>query len=220
MYLTADPDDVTAGPGRRGARVGSLSWARHTRGALRPADRLRLLGQGVRGQLPQILRLVGGYMGIRPRRRAAALDVLPAPPDSGAARQAEELCDRQRPEILVNHCYRTYLWAAILASRQGLRYDEELLYVSSLLHDLGLSEQGDPQPDPGCFALVGAKRCQEVGALYGWDPDRRVRAAEAVTLHMNLRVRPKEGVEAYQPDIRRVDCYREHTGWQSSRPVR
>jgi hypothetical protein len=136
-------------------------------------------------------------MGIRPRRRAAALDVLPAPPDSGAARQAEELCDRQRPEILVNHCYRTYLWAAILASRQGLRYDEELLYVSSLLHDLGLSEQGDPQPDPGCFALVGAKRCQEVGALYGWDPDRRVRAAEAVTLHMNLRVRPKEGVEAY-----------------------
>jgi hypothetical protein len=198
MYLTDDKDAKALGQGHRGGKVGSLGWARQTQGRLRPQDRLRLLGQGVRGQLPLILGLLGGRLGIRPRRRATAdIGDLPTSPDTAAARDAEQLCDEQRPEMLVNHCYRTFLWATILAAHQGLGYDEELLYISSLMHDLGLSERGDSRPKPSCFTLVGAASCEEVGDRHGWEEIRREQAAEAVTLHMNLRVRPEDGVEAY-----------------------
>ena len=41
---------------------------------------------------------------------------------------------------LVNHCRRSYLWAASYAVEHGISVDSELLYVSAMLHDIGLVE--------------------------------------------------------------------------------
>jgi hypothetical protein len=109
----------------------------------------------------------------------------------------EQLCAEMRPEFLVGHSYRTYVWAAILAAQDRLRYDEEVVYVSSLLHDLGLSERHQPQSPPTCFTLVGAEAAQRTGAAAGWQEQRKRMAAEAITIHLNLRVRPKDGIEAH-----------------------
>jgi hypothetical protein len=176
--------------------VGSLAWARRTQGALGPADRIRLLGQGIAGQLPQILATFAGRLGIRPRTRTTVDADLFVAPDSKAAREAEELCGEQRPEILINHCYRTYLWATALAHYDDLAFDREILYVSSLLHDLGLSERGLDVP-PTCFTLIGAETAAALGQHGVWGAERAERAAEAITMHMNLRVRPDAGAEPY-----------------------
>ena len=60
--------------------------------------------------------------------------------DSNIAIEATDLANKTSPAYLFNHAVRTYLFAALIGKARGLRFDEELLYVSCILHDLGLTE--------------------------------------------------------------------------------
>jgi len=176
------------------APVGSLEWTRRYDGRLRARDRLRLLGQGVIFELSQAPWQALGPVGLRPRKRLSFdLDRVRIP-DSGAAKEAERVCEQMRPQMLINHSYRTFLWANVFASTLSASFDEEALYVSSLLHDLGLSEE-HRLAGPACFTLVGAEAAERAASGDGWSEERAQLAAEAITLHMNLRV-PPESVEA------------------------
>ncbi|MEY2422026.1 MAG: hypothetical protein QOI95_2093 [Acidimicrobiaceae bacterium] len=179
-----------------GMRVGTLSWAETTGGKLRPRDRIRLLGQGTVFQARELPRQAFGLFGAR-FGRLAEVDVDQIRlPDSTACRDAEEICGSIRPALFISHSYRTFMWATILAKHLGFEYDEEVLFVSSLLHDLGLSENGQGPGAPTCFTLVGARATREVCADAGWERRRADLAAEAITLHMNLRQR-RSDPEAY-----------------------
>jgi HD domain. len=176
--------------------VGTLPWTFETRGILRGRDRIRLLGQALilesrtlSGRLRRSLGLTRSHLA------RLDLDQLPVP-DSPAARRAEEVC-AMTPAV-VDHSYRTYLWAAALAACDGISYDAELLYVASLVHDIGFPEpQYAPDGSPCCLSFTGAQAALEVGADAGWDQDRSEAAAEAITLHVNLWVRRRSGPEAY-----------------------
>jgi hypothetical protein len=61
-------------------------------------------------------------------------------PDSKVAREATQLVRDTESELLFHHSTRTYLWGALAASRQGIVFDPELLYVGALFHDMGLTE--------------------------------------------------------------------------------
>jgi hypothetical protein len=71
-----------------------------------------------------------------------------------------------------------------------VRHDPELLYVACMLHDLGLDPARRPD-DGSCFTLVGAE------AALGLDAERCRAAAEAIAIHMNMRVTMDEGAEGY-----------------------
>lgn len=177
--------------------MGTLAWAEATGGALRVRDRVRLLGQGAISQAAEMPWRVFGRLGIRPRRLARFdLDKLRFP-DSPAAKEAEEICSQIRPEFLIAHSYRTFMWASIWAAHRQLSFDREVVFVSSLLHDLGLSTGLSEGREPTCFTLRGSTAAQRCGEQAGWSADRSWATANAITLHMNLRVRPEEGVEAY-----------------------
>jgi HD superfamily phosphodiesterase len=70
-------------------------------------------------------------------------DVLRIRSDSSLAREAEDLLRSVAPPFLVNHSFRSHFFAVGLADRDGVRFDEELLYVAALLHDIGLVEEFD-----------------------------------------------------------------------------
>jgi hypothetical protein len=117
-------------------------------------------------------------MGVKPRRLAHfEVDSVPLP-DSAAAHEAMAICQEMRPPMLINHSYRTYLWAVILADLQQLSLDQEALFVSSLLHDLGLSEHLKGAA-PTCFTVRGARACQVIGRRHSWDQQRSDSASEA-----------------------------------------
>src|SRR3954454_18613500 len=59
-------------------------------------------------------------------------------PKSTIARQAEELCRRVSNDTLFNHCMRSYWFAELFAQQEGIRIDSELVFLSAVLHDLGL----------------------------------------------------------------------------------
>jgi HD domain len=60
-------------------------------------------------------------------------------PDSDLARKAAALAEQAHSEVLLNHVHRTWWFAEFLGRKREMKYDRELLYIASLLHDLGLS---------------------------------------------------------------------------------
>jgi hypothetical protein len=119
-------------------------------------------------------------------------------PDSEACTAAGRLLASTSDPWLVNHCLRTFLWAALLGRKGQLRFDEELLFVASALHDLGLTDHaGSGAHSAGCFAVEGAFAAEEFLAARGMDQRRQEIVAEAISLHLNVKVPLDHGVEAH-----------------------
>jgi hypothetical protein len=123
---------------------------------------------------------------VPPERRDGDTDAMqladiPIPDGPPAVAAAEVVAEYSAP-ALVNHCLRSYLFAAALAAVEGLPIDAELLYVSSLLHDLGLEPAFDSHTLP--FENAGGHVAWVFAAGAGWPPRRRERAAEIIIAHM------------------------------------
>ncbi|WP_343676913.1 HD domain-containing protein [Paraburkholderia heleia] len=61
-------------------------------------------------------------------------------PDSELARKAATLAAQAHSRPLLNHVHRTWWFAEFLGKKRQMKYDRELVYLASLLHDLGLSK--------------------------------------------------------------------------------
>src|ERR1700693_1728522 len=74
-------------------------------------------------------------------------------PDSALAQKAMDLAFRVSPTVVWTHVVRTFVFGALVGHAQKLRYDEELFFLASVLHDLGLTAEfrGDQR-----FEVVGA----------------------------------------------------------------
>lgn len=155
-------------------------WATSTGGALSARQRRQLLTPLLRVAvaLPSArIRLALG------RRGSGALDLDTLRwPDSKLARAAEEEArDVLSPHVL-QHSYRTYLFALVLAAIDGVPVDEELGYVSCLLHDLTLEH-----PTPGrCFAVTGGERAERFALAHGAAPERASTIGAAVAGHITV----------------------------------
>ena len=62
-------------------------------------------------------------------------------PDSELARKAAALVEQAHSKVLLNHVHRTWWFAEFIGTKRVMRYDRELVYLASLLHDLGLSKE-------------------------------------------------------------------------------
>lgn len=176
---------------------GTIEWGERAGGSMSASDRLRYLAQGLAARLAATSLKVRHRLGLGPE----ALDgvLLPErPPDSRLAREAEELCREVSTPSLFNHCLRVYLWGALLAARQRLRFDSELLYVGAALHDLGLTEAYAGRSEGvSCFAVEGAVCAREWALERGCEPERARQLANAISLHVNPRVTVEHGVEEH-----------------------
>lgn len=156
---------------------------------------------GLSSRLAFVARAIGGRLALLPPSRASealpasALRSLPSP--SGAlARHAESIAAEVLPPWLAAHSSRTFAWAALLAMRDGLTYDVELLYAASLLHDLGLCAPHAPPPG-GCFALSGARAAKQRLRALGIEGEVVDRIASAIALHLEVGVALRHGPEAH-----------------------
>lgn len=103
-------------------------------------------------------------------------------PQTPAATAALSVAARFYSPALLNHCVRSYLWGATYAAAHGIVFDDELYYVSALLHDIGLTDPFDSHRLP--FEEAGGDLAWVFGVAAGWSPDRAARATEIIVLHM------------------------------------
>src|SRR4051794_14180843 len=103
-------------------------------------------------------------------------------PQTPAATAALSVATRFYSPALLNHSVRAYLWGVKYAEAHGIAFDDELYYVSALLHDLGLTDPFDSHRV--AFEEAGGTLAWVFGVATGWPADRAARAEEIIVLHM------------------------------------
>jgi hypothetical protein len=113
-------------------------------------------------------------------------------PDSALARRARELIADVAAPFLVNHSVRCYAWAVELARHDQLQFDPEILYVSAMLHDIGLVPAYDLG---GCYEVDGAIAAAQL-ARDAATPDDRVQAIyDVIARHDDEDLPPESAAE-------------------------
>lgn len=195
------------------ARVGTLEWAEETGGQLRLHDRLNLLiVQAGPTQVAATIETALLRLGLRKPIDLAGIHcpiadlVQSLKPKTSIAVAAENLCKEISDPWLLAHCYRTFAYGVLLG--YTLSFDREMFFVAAMLHDVGLTtayEQGADQDFPSgyskenapCFAVRGAGVARSLASVHEWPVACRDSLAEAISMHLNLRVKRSRGVEAH-----------------------
>jgi hypothetical protein len=113
-------------------------------------------------------------------------------PDTADALAATDLVQRCSETFLFNHCIRTYLFGMAVARNVGLGPDEEVFYLSSIMHDLGLVKEYDKE---GSFELNGAVAAREFVVGRGLDTSKADMIHEAIALHTSVGIAHKREPE-------------------------
>ena len=105
-------------------------------------------------------------------------------PDSTLAKAAAELLREHGNDLLWNHSHRVYLFGALMGKRNNVKYDLELLYISALFHDLGLTKHYS-SPDKR-FEVDGANAARDFLRSYGVPEESARLVWDAVALHTTI----------------------------------
>lgn len=108
-------------------------------------------------------------------------------PDSKLALAALEKMEEHSSSALANHCHRSYIWASLLGQLDGNRWDAEELYVSMMLHDLGLTESYHGCcKSANCFTFDCVQGAEDVLALA--DPKTAKSISHSILIHLQMEV--------------------------------
>lgn len=100
--------------------------------------------------------------------------------DSNLARTATQLVRKVSPLYLFNHAVRTYLLGSLIGRAQKKNFDEELLYLACIMHDLGLSEQFEGDLP---FEIQGAQAAKRILEENGYDAARAELVWDGIAMH-------------------------------------
>ncbi|MEX6689422.1 HD domain-containing protein [Danxiaibacter flavus] len=102
-------------------------------------------------------------------------------PDSAMTSQATELLREYGSELLYNHSLRTFLFAALNGQQNNIQFDTELLYVSAVFHDLGLTSHY--RSEDKRFEVDGANAARDFLSGHGVSPQMLQLVWDAIALH-------------------------------------
>ena len=168
--------------------VGTLKWAERTGGRLSGGDRLQPARTG--GSAAGL----GILLAFEEEIWRSEADRLPTStavriPDSRIARTPRSCAARCHRLTCSSTANGPICGGASWAGEGGIRYDEELFYVASLLHDLGATSR---YPGEGlhCFGVVSAMAARDFVRAREWRRRELRAVAEAISLHLNVSCRP------------------------------
>ncbi|MFD7902767.1 nuclear transport factor 2 family protein [Kitasatospora sp. NPDC059747] len=117
-------------------------------------------------------------------------------PDTDLSRDAYAYVERATPDFVFFHSVRSYVFARAHARHQNLRagadYDDELLFLSCVLHDIGLSEEGNGDQR---FEVDGADTAAALLRERGVEERRIAIAWDAIALHTSDGIAARKGAE-------------------------
>jgi len=114
-------------------------------------------------------------------------------PDNELCQSATALVAELSPPFLFNHCARSFLFAEAIGKRDRLQYDRELLYLSAMLHDLGLTDtflDGSQR-----FEVEGADRARAFLVEHGLPEGKADVVWDAIALNSSFGIATRKGPE-------------------------
>ncbi|MCR8630428.1 HD domain-containing protein [Paenibacillus radicis (ex Xue et al. 2023)] len=107
-------------------------------------------------------------------------------PDSKLAIGAAELLREHGNDLLWNHSHRVFLFGVLQGQNAAVKFDPELLYISALFHDLGLTKHYSSADKR--FEVDGANAARSYLQQHGV-PDTSIRLVwDAIALHTTIGV--------------------------------
>lgn len=113
-------------------------------------------------------------------------------PDSDLCRAATDFARRVSPGFLFNHVLRSYLFADRAAGVRKTGFDREVLYVSAVLHDIGLT---DAVPIKSRFEVEGADAAKAFLSEQGMADAAADVVWNAIALHTTPEIPQRMGPE-------------------------
>ncbi|SEA45468.1 HD domain-containing protein [Pedobacter hartonius] len=107
-------------------------------------------------------------------------------PDSAIAIQATELLLEHGTEFIYNHSLRVFLFGSLNGQRNNKIYDPELLYVSAMFHDLGLTPHYS-SPDLR-FEVDGANAARNFLQGYSLPKESLQLVWDTIALHTTIGI--------------------------------
>ncbi|KND56016.1 Metal dependent phosphohydrolase, HD region [Candidatus Paraburkholderia kirkii] len=102
-------------------------------------------------------------------------------PDSRMTREATQLVRDTEPDLLYYHSRRVFLFGALTGERKQLKYDAELLYISAMFHDMGLTEAYSSPHDR--FEVDGVNAARDFLRRHGVGEYDIEQVWDAIALH-------------------------------------
>lgn len=114
-------------------------------------------------------------------------------PDTNICLAAFELARTHSPPFLFHHVMRSFAFGRAAGALQGIQYDEEMLFLGAVLHDLGLVAKF---VGPDRFEIDGADAAADFLSRQGYS-DRKIAVIwDAIALHTTLAIPQRK-----QPEI-------------------
>jgi hypothetical protein len=167
--------------------VGSLAWSKETKGVLTFGERLRFRVAVLSATALEAPRtLVGRF-----RRRRLGPDPSDVRlPETPFATKIMKLCADLEPMVL-EHGYRSYIFARTLGALEGLACDEEALFAATMLHAYAFSRL-DAIRD-ACFTSVSIDLAEPALRDAPFPEDVKRDLLESISLQLNPAVGPPLG---------------------------
>jgi predicted HD phosphohydrolase len=117
-------------------------------------------------------------------------------PDSEISTAALALMLQNSPEFIANHNQRSYVFARELAAAKGLRagadYDDELVFLACVLHDLGITDYGKGTQR---FEVDGADAAARFLREHGLPESDITIVWQSIALHTSLGLAHRFGTD-------------------------
>ena len=120
-------------------------------------------------------------------------DLWPIAPDSQFCARAEEKARDLQSGPVVNHGYRTWVFAHALSQIDGAPQDPELVYAGGLLHDAGIEHPVDGE----CFTKRGAQAALDAASAADLEQTRAHAVADGIGMHFTPGISTEDSPLAY-----------------------
>ncbi len=100
--------------------------------------------------------------------------------DSEIARLATDFSRNASPPYLFNHAVRTFLFGSLVGRALGQKFDEEVLYLGCILHDLGLTEKFQGESP---FEIQGAEAARRFLEEHGYATEKLGMVWDGIAMH-------------------------------------
>lgn len=131
--------------------------------------------------------------------------------DSEIAKLATDLSRSVSPPYLFNHAMRTFLFGSLVGRALGQKFDDEILYLASILHDLGLTErfEGDLP-----FEIQGAEAAKHFLEEHAYAKEKIGVVWDGIAMHASVIGQYKQpeialvgegaGADVIEPDFSQI----------------